>query len=100
MRPTRARGFEEYVRSGEMAEKGHCNVDLHPMRAYEKMPAIWGGHGEQVTDPDQILPAIRRAAANGKPSIVNVQADQVSLSPFIAGYANMGKLVVGTHTTL
>ena len=32
-------------------------------------------------------PAIRRAAENGKPSIVNVEVDQVSLSPFIAGYA-------------
>jgi thiamine pyrophosphate-dependent acetolactate synthase large subunit-like protein len=31
--------------------------------------------------------AIKRAVANGKASIVNVEVDQVSLSPFIAGYA-------------
>jgi thiamine pyrophosphate-dependent acetolactate synthase large subunit-like protein len=40
-----------------------------------------------VTDPAEIVPAIRRAAENGKPSIINVEIDKVSLSPFIAGYA-------------
>ena len=59
--------------------------------AYEKMAEMWGGHGEKVTDPEEILPAIRRAAATGKVSIVNVEIDDVSLSPFIAGYANMIK---------
>ncbi|MBW2233418.1 MAG: hypothetical protein JRH17_23815, partial [Deltaproteobacteria bacterium] len=43
------------------------------------------------TDPEEILPAIRRAAANGKPSIVNVEIDNESLSPFIAPYAEMFK---------
>jgi acetolactate synthase-1/2/3 large subunit len=57
------------------------------MRAYEKMAEMWGGYGECVKDPAEIVPAIKRAVANGKPSIVNVEVDQVSLSPFIAGYA-------------
>jgi acetolactate synthase-1/2/3 large subunit len=82
---------EKFVRPEEIAEKGTCNTDLHPMRAYEKMVDMWGGHGEQVTDPDEILPAIRRAAANGRPSIINVEIDNVSLSPFIAPYADMIK---------
>jgi len=82
---------EKYVRPDEVETKGHCNVELHHMRAYEKMAAIWDGHGECVTDPAEIIPAIERAAANGKPSIVNVEVDKVSLSPFIAGYANMVK---------
>jgi len=82
---------EKFIRPEEIEEKGNCNTDLHPMRAYEKMVAMWGGHGEQVTDPDQILPAIERAAANGRPSIVNVEIDNVSLSPFIAPYADMIK---------
>ena len=50
---------------------------------------MWDGYGEKVTDPEEILPAIRRATANGKPSIINVEVDNESLSPFIAGYANM-----------
>ena len=78
---------ETYIRAKDIEEKGHCNVELHPMRAYEKMVEMWGGHGECVTDPTEIVPAIKRAAENGKPSIVNVEIDQVSLSPFIAGYA-------------
>lgn len=82
---------EKYIRPDEVEEKGHCNVELHHMRAYEKMAAMWDGHGEVVTDPEEIIPAIKRAAANGKPSIINVEVDKVSLSPFIAGYANMVK---------
>jgi len=82
---------EKFIRPDEVENKGHCNVELHHMRAYEKMAAMWDGHGERVTDPKEIVPAIKRAAANGKPSIVNVEVDKVSLSPFIAGYANMVK---------
>ncbi len=82
---------EQQIRPDEIAEKGTCNTDLHPMRAYEKIVAMWDGHGEQVTEPDEILPAIRRAAANGRPSIINVQVDNESLSPFIAAYAGMVK---------
>ena len=55
------------------------------------MAKIYGGHGEVVKDPADIVPAIERAAATGKPSIINVEVDQVSLSPFIAAYADMVK---------
>ena len=82
---------EKYIRPEEVETKGHCNVELHHMRAYEKMAAMWDGHGECVTDPAEIIPAIKRAAANGKPSIINVEVDKVSLSPMIAGYASMVK---------
>jgi acetolactate synthase-1/2/3 large subunit len=82
---------EKHVRSDEIARNGPCNTDLHPMRAYERLVGMWDGHGEQVTEPEGILPAIRRAAANGRPSIVNVQVDNESMSPFIAPYAQMVK---------
>ncbi len=81
--------LEKYFRPAEIEARGPCNTDLHPMRAYEKIVAMWDGHGEQVTDPEEIVPAIKRAAANGRPSIVNVEVDNVSLSPFIAPYAEM-----------
>ena len=61
------------------------------MRVYEKMTAMWDRHGEVVTAAKEIVPAIRRAAANGQPSIINVEVDQVSLSPMIAAYADMVK---------
>lgn len=76
---------QEYTWRAEVEEKGHCNVQLYPMRSYEKMVSMWDGHGEVVADPEEIIPAIKRAAANGKPSIINVEVDQHSLSPFIAG---------------
>jgi len=82
---------ERYIRPEEVETKGHCNVELEHMRAYEKMAAMWDGHGECVTDPAEIIPAIKRAVANGKPSIINVEVDKISLSPMIAGYANMVK---------
>ena len=82
---------EKFIRPDEVEKKGHCNVELHHMRAYEKMAAMWDGYGERVTDPEEIVPAIKRAAANGKPSIINVEVDKVSLSPFIAGYAEYGQ---------
>jgi acetolactate synthase-1/2/3 large subunit len=82
---------ENYIRAKDVQEKGHCNVELHPMRTYEKMVDMWGGHGECVDEPTEIVPAIQRAAANGRPSIVNVEVDHVSLSPFIAGYAKAVK---------
>ena len=80
---------ECYIRPEEIKAKGHCNVELHHMRAYEKMVAMWDGYGECVNHPDEIVPAIQRAVANGRPSIINVEVDKVSLSPMITGYVNM-----------
>lgn len=55
----------------------------------DSVRAMWEGYGEKVTDPKEIVPAIRRAAANGEPSIINVEVDEESLSPFIEGDATM-----------
>ena len=46
------------------------------------MAAMWDGYGEKVTDPAEIIPAIKRAAVTGKPSIINVEVDHESLSPW------------------
>ncbi len=43
---------------------------------YDKVVEALGGHGELVTEPDQIRPAIERAFASGKPACVNVIMDQ------------------------
>ncbi len=82
---------ERYIRPEEVETKGHCNVELEQMRPYEKMALVFDGYGERVTEPGEIVPAIKRAAATGKPSIINVEVDKISLSPMIAGYANMVK---------
>jgi acetolactate synthase I/II/III large subunit len=84
---------ETFLNPGEIEERGHCGVDLCHMRAYEKMAAVWGGYGEQVRRPEDILPAIERAAATGRPSIINVEVDKHSMSPItkMFGYSLMKK---------
>ena len=45
---------------------------------YDRMAEALGGHGEYVEDPDEIRPALERAAAAvaaGKPALVNVLTD-------------------------
>jgi acetolactate synthase-1/2/3 large subunit len=44
---------------------------------YDKVVEALGGHGEFVTEPAQIRPAIERAFASGKPACVNVILDQM-----------------------
>ncbi|HOO38338.1 MAG TPA: thiamine pyrophosphate-binding protein [Deltaproteobacteria bacterium] len=82
---------EGIAREDIIKEKGHCNVDLHHMRAYEKLPEVWGGYGELVTEADQIVPAIQRAVANGKPSIINVEVDKENMSPITKGFSESMK---------
>ena len=40
---------------------------------YDKVVEALGGHGEHVTDPADIVPALERAFASGKPALVNVE---------------------------
>jgi len=44
---------------------------LNPTR-YDKVVEALGGHGEFVERPEQLRPALDRAAASGKPALVNV----------------------------
>ncbi len=41
-------------------------------RSYHEVVTALGGHGELVTEPAEIVPALRRAEASGKPALVNV----------------------------
>src|SRR5580765_781272 len=42
---------------------------------YDKMAQDFGAHGEYVEKPHEIRPALERAAASGKPAVVNVITD-------------------------
>ncbi|HET9469543.1 MAG TPA: thiamine pyrophosphate-dependent enzyme, partial [Usitatibacter sp.] len=48
--------------------------DLLPTR-YDEVAKGFGGHGELVTDPRELLPAARRAMQSGKPAVLNVMID-------------------------
>lgn len=56
---------------------------------YDKVVEALGGHGEFVTKPDDIAPAIERAFASGKPACVNVIIDQTP-EGVTGGYEFMG----------
>ncbi|MEM8747415.1 MAG: thiamine pyrophosphate-binding protein [Actinomycetota bacterium] len=47
-------------------------TELAPTR-YDLVVEALGGHGEHVTEPDQIRPALEKAFASGKPALVNVE---------------------------
>jgi acetolactate synthase-1/2/3 large subunit len=42
---------------------------------YDRMAEAFGAHGEYVEKPNEIRPALERAAASGKPAVVNVITD-------------------------
>lgn len=47
---------------GWAVKKDHFVLcDLEPSPAYEKIAESFGGYGERVEDPDEIIPALRRA---------------------------------------
>lgn len=43
---------------------------------YDQVVEAMGGHGEHVTKPEDIRPALERALASGKPALVNVEMRQ------------------------
>jgi acetolactate synthase-1/2/3 large subunit len=43
---------------------------------YDRIVEAMGGHGEHVTRPEDIRPALARAFASGKPALVNVEMRQ------------------------
>jgi thiamine pyrophosphate-dependent acetolactate synthase large subunit-like protein len=55
-------------------ERGDIANLLAPTR-YDRVIEALGGHGEHVTEPAQIRPALERARESGKPALVNVMLD-------------------------
>jgi len=50
--------------------------ELEPTR-YDQVAVAFGGHGEQVTRTEEVLPAAQRALASGKPACLNVMIEGV-----------------------
>jgi acetolactate synthase-1/2/3 large subunit len=51
--------------------------ELLPSR-YDLVAAALGGHGELVTEPAALAPALERAIASGKPACINVMIERVA----------------------
>jgi acetolactate synthase-1/2/3 large subunit len=75
------KGFEHVIRPRvyrAYEDKYHDSLAVNlAFIHYEKLAEMFGGYGELVEDPDQIVPAIERAIASGKPAIVNVRVEDI-----------------------
>ena len=56
-------------------------AELRPGTRYDEVMTALGGHGELVTEPDEIGPALDRAFATPGPSLVNVLTDPADAYP-------------------
>ena len=56
-------------------------ADLQPECRYDEVVRALGGHGELVTRPDELRPALDRAFSSGKPALVNVLTDPSVVYP-------------------
>jgi acetolactate synthase-1/2/3 large subunit len=56
-------------------------AELQPECRYDQVVEALGGHGEFVTKPDELKPALERAFASGKPALVNVLTDPSVVYP-------------------
>src|ERR1700761_3296360 len=56
-------------------------AELRPGTRYDEVVRALGGHGELVTAPAELRPALERAFASGLPSVVNVLTDPTIAYP-------------------
>lgn len=71
--------------NGGWAGQGVMNAgrDLGYSR-YDKMAEVFGAYGEYVEQPQDIRPALERAAKSGKPAVVNVVTDPKARSSTVS----------------
>jgi acetolactate synthase I/II/III large subunit len=56
-------------------------ADLQPNTRYDQIVEALGGHGELVSSPSELGPALERAFESGKPALVNVLTDPEVVYP-------------------
>ena len=70
-----ARWNAEYqIQLRDYGRERAIGTDLLPAR-YDKVAEGFGGYGELVTDPREVLPAARRAMKSGLPAVLNVMIE-------------------------
>ncbi|KIH98830.1 acetolactate synthase [Streptomonospora alba] len=72
------------IRYGQIAkygaDRGEIGNTLGDVR-YSEFAKMLGGYGEEVYEPGEIAPALRRARESGKPSLINVWIDPEVYAP-------------------
>lgn len=56
-------------------------AELRPATRYDEVVRALGGHGELVSEPAELRPALERAFASGQPAVVNVLTDPAVAYP-------------------
>jgi acetolactate synthase-1/2/3 large subunit len=56
-------------------------AELRPETRYDLVAEALGCHGELVSEPGELRPALDRAFASGKPALVNVLTDPAVAYP-------------------
>ena len=67
------RSSQLFAQMGDLVE-----CDLHPETRYDRVAEAFGCHGELVEAPDQLRPALERAAAADKPALIQVMVDPMN----------------------
>src|SRR3954451_824400 len=62
-------------------------AELRPQTRYDQMVEALGGHGELVSDPEDLKPALSRAFESGRPALVDVLTDPDVIYPRKANLA-------------
>jgi acetolactate synthase-1/2/3 large subunit len=76
--------YMNQIRYGQIQKYGEERGDVGNKLGdvpYDKFAEILGGYGEEVSEPDQIRPALERARESGKPALINVWIDQNAFAP-------------------
>jgi thiamine pyrophosphate-dependent acetolactate synthase large subunit-like protein len=79
---------EQRMFYGDEADQGAV---LSPMR-YDLLAEAMGGHGERVTDQDQVRPALERAlkaSQDGAPAVVDVLTDPDVMSDLMRNLTSL-----------
>ena len=71
------RAFQKELYGGRLFGVDYGDVD------FAALARVFGAHGERVEDPAEVLPAIERALASGKPAVVDVVIDQDTLAAVV-----------------
>jgi acetolactate synthase-1/2/3 large subunit len=70
-----ARWNAEYqIQLREYGPGREIGTKLLPTR-YDRVAEAFGGHGVQVTEPSEVLPAMKSAMASGLPAVVNIMIE-------------------------
>jgi len=67
---------EHQIQLREYGQNRTHGCELLPSR-YDLVAQALGGHGELVTSPAELAPALERALASGKPACVNIMIERV-----------------------